>query len=273
MRQKSFLLPTVSILLACGGGNNAANNGVGSNSSNNMSECFQLTTGNEFAISSTPNSASYFTDASRTSTAYYNKSSNTSVIQADIYDGKSVQAVKSITISTPMLTNPTAADSKTTTAFDKVEISTSKKTPLAGDAVTVFGNGLSDYKESYKSTGSIDLTIQAKQTANMTFISTLTNSSSSAVIKNTAEESITFVGYENVTTKAGTFKNTCKISFSSKLSSDLLNYKSTTEKGTRWVAPGFGVVKSETTISYTDGRIPSDLTIATEITSVIKGSF
>ncbi len=272
MKKASFLLATLAALSACGGGSNASSSGTGVTTISPLSSCFQLTNGNAFVSVSSPNINSY-TDATGTSTSYYSRSSTSSTIASNIYNGKPVQAISSQTNATVLYPNasPTVINS-VRDSLVSYDITSTQSTVLGGNE-TYTAIGQTPITSVFTRSGTTDLSVSIGQSTMVTTVQKTTSSNNSVVATDTTVDSLKFVGLEDVTTAAGTFKNVCKLTYTSTFNSDIAGAKPTSSIGTRWVASGFGIVKSTDTKKYADGRVPDTVIQTTEITSVSKGAF
>ncbi len=264
MNQKALLLTIVSGLAACGGGGG----GGTSTPAITMSECYELTNGNEFTFTSTPSVASY-TYSGSTAASTYLSSTSKFKIQTDIYNGKLVQSLLNTVTSSAASISTVVTENAT----DYYEVTNTKSSFLGGNSSTTFSSTQSPYTSIYTNTGSIDLTLQPNQSASYDTVLKTTTSNSSTISTKTDTTTIRFIGLEDVKTMAGTFKNACKISYTNTSKSDQAGVAQITTTGTRWVSKGFGIVKSISTNVYSDGRIPSSNSYNREVSAVTKGSF
>lgn len=254
-------------LVACGGG--------GSDSSTvttpivaNMSDCFQVNTGNAIRYTITPSvgTASHTPTASNTaSTVYYGYSTQDRTYANSTFNGASALVRASVGTSTFASTlSPQASKSEQFLA-------------LTPTTYTVLGT------KAYSSSGTLtnvltytgfNRTLTAKPGESQSYTYSYVNTTStplSASIANT----LTFVAREDVSTPAGIFKNSCKLTQESspQAITGLSGAPATVgiANNTFWFAPGWGVVKESYTNTYTD-RLPASTTFTGNAISILSGS-
>ena len=235
----SLIVSTALVAAACGGG------GGGTAALATMEDCYQLTAGQSFRATNTPNIPTYTLNGINYS--YISTSNETRIVDQTV-NGK---AYKVRGVATPNWSSPSSA------GLTYLDI-TSGRYERARAASASFPSGATNITSITEYSNFVrNLSVNPGQSQTVTYTSMTTPVTNGVLgvagspISITA--TLTFVGLETITTSSGTYMDTCKQTLS-------ISGSDSRNTDTFWYAKGYGNVKEIVTSYYTDGRIPSTVT-------------
>jgi hypothetical protein len=262
------------------GGTTNTSGGAATPVLNDMAACFQVTAGNSFVFNRTTSPSSYQV-----------VSTSAPVV---------VAAPPGSPVGTPSTTIPGITVTSTLFYSASTVTSTYRLGTFEGNAATVRNDnnlfpaysvdgfygisatsftflGSVAYNTASVATGKTlttgrtrNLALSQGQSQNYSYSSaSYTGTATTPYYSSAANETITFVVKEDVTSPAGVFKNACKFDV-------VRNTVSPAPGGisrfTVWYAPGWGAVKEESNLTFTDGRVPSTAVESSQVTRIVTGS-
>lgn len=265
------------LVAACGGGGSSGSNSV--ITLVDIADCFQIKPANSMRYASTASPAQATTPqlpGVNSSTTYYYESTvadikyepglvGTTLVMTRISSGTETFGSSSGPVTRSFVDTEVLS---TTPSFTLVRSSESRPSITYVSATNYAGNVR-------------PLAVATGQPHHFSFSATKTSSISGEAATTTVSvtsQTVTFLAREDVVTSAGTFKNSCKFNSDTKLVQSSTPGASVTAivtagvNSTQWFAPGWGLVRQDSTERFTDGRQPAILTRTSGATAILSGS-
>jgi hypothetical protein len=269
-----------SVATPAAGGTTSTGGGAATPVVNDMSACFQVTAGNSFVFSRTTSPSSY--QAVSTSAPVVVAASPGSPV------GTPSTTIPGTTVTSTLFYSASTVTSTYRLGTFEGSAATARNDNYLSQGYSVDGFygitassftflGSVSYNTASVATGKTIITGRTRnlallqgQSQNYSYSSaSYTGTATTPYYSSAANETITFVVKEDVTSPAGVFKNACKFDV-------VRNTVSPAPGGISrfsvWYAPGWGAVKEQADLTFTDGRIPNAAVESSQVTRILSGT-